>query len=107
MSAVHDHNFSPTEEAFKPRTMWSLSNAFTSAFKTLPPTKQFEVTARLGSYLSGIPGNTNLQLSGDTDDNGDLDVEDLDEVIQETDTDFTDREPIDDSTAEVAKKLAA
>jgi hypothetical protein len=107
MSAVHDHYFSPTEEAFKPRTMWSLSNAFTSAFKTLAPTKQFEVTARLGSYLSGIPGNANLQLSGDAGDIVDLDLEDLNEVIPETDTDISEEEPVDDSPAEVAKELAA
>ncbi len=109
MSAVHGHYFSPTEEAFKSRTMWSLSNAFTSAFKTLAPTKQFEITARLGSYLSGIPGSTNLQLSGDTDEkfNLNLDLEDLGEVIHDTVTDFTDAEPVDDSTGEVVRKLAA
>ncbi len=107
MSAVHEHYFSPTEEAFKPRTMWSLSNAFTSAFKTLAPTKQFEVTARLGSYLSDIPGNTNLQLTGASGENPDFDLEDLGGVIHESDTDFSRAEDADDSTAEVAKKLAA
>jgi len=34
--------------------MWSLSNAFTSAFKSLAPMKQFEVTARLGSHLKKL-----------------------------------------------------
>lgn len=52
MPAVHEHYFRPKEEAFKPRNLWSLSNAFTSAFKTMVPTKQFEVTARLGAYLA-------------------------------------------------------
>lgn len=46
MTEVHENYFSPREDAFRPRNMWSLSNAFTSAFKQLPPTKQFEVTAR-------------------------------------------------------------
>lgn len=51
MSAVHEQYFSPEHNAFTPRNLWSLSNAFTSAFKTLAPTKQFEVTARLGAFL--------------------------------------------------------
>jgi len=50
MSAVHDYYFEPREVTFEPRNLWSLSNAFTSAFKTLAPTKQFEVTARLGAF---------------------------------------------------------
>ncbi|HZM10829.1 MAG TPA: hypothetical protein VFC15_11520 [Candidatus Limnocylindrales bacterium] len=32
---VHDLYFEPVHEEFQPRTMWSLSNAFTSAFKEL------------------------------------------------------------------------
>jgi hypothetical protein len=31
--------------------MWSLSNAFTSAFKELDPIPQFRATARLGRFL--------------------------------------------------------
>jgi hypothetical protein len=34
---VHDLYFEPTYEEFRPRTIWSLSNAFTSAFKELDP----------------------------------------------------------------------
>src|ERR1700758_3502717 len=34
---VHDLYFSPQHQEFQPRTMWSLSNAFTSAFKALEP----------------------------------------------------------------------
>src|SRR6266700_8149386 len=30
---VHNFYFNPTVEEFQPRTLWSLSNAFTSAFK--------------------------------------------------------------------------
>jgi hypothetical protein len=41
----------PKYDEFRPRTMWSLSNAFTSAFKELEPVPQFRATARLGEYL--------------------------------------------------------
>lgn len=51
---VHDLYFKPQHEAFIPRNLWSLSNAFTSAFKKLAPVKQFEITARLGAYLSDV-----------------------------------------------------
>jgi len=33
------------------RTIWSLSNAFTSAFKELDPIPQFKATAKLGEFL--------------------------------------------------------
>ncbi len=48
---VHDQYFDPTVEEFAPRTLWSLSNAFTSAFKDLEPIPQFKATASLGSFL--------------------------------------------------------
>lgn len=51
LPAVHKHYFEPQLEEFQPRTMWSLSNAFTSAFKRLKPVKQFQVTAKLGPFL--------------------------------------------------------
>ncbi|PYX77038.1 MAG: hypothetical protein DMG78_00020 [Acidobacteria bacterium] len=35
----------------RPRTIWSLSNAFTSAFKELEPIPQFKATAKLGEFL--------------------------------------------------------
>ena len=54
MPVVHDLYFAPKHEAFMPRNLWSLSNAFTSAFKKLAPTKQFEATARLGAYLADV-----------------------------------------------------
>jgi len=38
---VHDLYFEPKYEEFRPRTIWSLSNAFTSAFKQLEPIPQF------------------------------------------------------------------
>lgn len=52
MPLVHEHYFDPEYEEFRPRSLWSLSNAFTSAFKQLAPMKQFEVTARLGTFLN-------------------------------------------------------
>jgi hypothetical protein len=41
----------PKYEEFQPRTIWSLSNAFTSAFKELNPIPQFRATAKLGEFL--------------------------------------------------------
>ncbi len=48
---VHDQYFDPQVEEFAPRTLWSLSNAFTSAFKELDPIPQFKATAKLASFL--------------------------------------------------------
>jgi Domain of unknown function (DUF932) len=48
---VHDLYFNPTVDEFAPRTTWSLSNAFTSAFKELDPIPQFKTTAKLGPFL--------------------------------------------------------
>lgn len=48
---VHDFYFDPQYEEFRARTVWSLSNAFTSAFKELEPIPQFRATAKLGEYL--------------------------------------------------------
>ena len=49
---VHELYFNPVHEEFSSRTMWSLSNAFTSAFKELDPIPQFRATAKLGSFLA-------------------------------------------------------
>ena len=51
---VHDLYFNPEKEEFQPRTMWSLSNAFTSAFKELDAIPQFKATAKLGGFLAGV-----------------------------------------------------
>ncbi|HWO36561.1 MAG TPA: hypothetical protein VNO32_47870, partial [Candidatus Acidoferrum sp.] len=48
---VHEQYFKPPYEEFSPRTMWSLSNAFTSAFKSLDPIPQFKAAAHLGRFL--------------------------------------------------------
>jgi len=50
---VHDLYFNPQYEEFAPQTRWSLSNAFTSAFKELDPVPQFKATAKLGPFLEG------------------------------------------------------
>jgi hypothetical protein len=51
---VHDLYFNPQYEEFQPRTLWSLSNAFTSAFKELEPIPQFRATANLAGFLEAI-----------------------------------------------------
>ncbi len=51
---VHRMHFEPQYPEFSPRTMWSLSNAFTSAFKKLDPVPQFKATAKLGQFLSQL-----------------------------------------------------
>ena len=51
--AVHDLCFEPKYEEFKLRTIWSSSNAFTSAFKELDPIPQFKATAKLAEFLEG------------------------------------------------------
>jgi len=48
---VHDLYFEPRYDEFRPRTIWSLSKAFTSAFKELEPIPQFKATAKLGELL--------------------------------------------------------
>jgi len=55
LSQVHHHYFEPEYPEFSPRTMWSLSNAFTSAFKKLEPIPQFKATAKLGEFLTQLP----------------------------------------------------
>jgi len=52
---VHDLYFNPTVDEFQPRTMWSLSNAFTTAFKELDPIPQFRATAKLAGFLEAAP----------------------------------------------------
>ena len=54
MPIVHQQYFDPALEPFRSRTLWSLSNAFTSAFKGLKPVKQFQVTAKLGDFLGKL-----------------------------------------------------
>src|SRR5947209_3920368 len=48
-----DHEFfvAPSHEEFKQQTVWSLENAFTTAFKELKPVRQYEAAAKLGKFL--------------------------------------------------------
>jgi hypothetical protein len=57
MKTVHREFFvAPSYDEFKPATVWSLSNAFTTAFKELAPVRQYEMTARLGKFLTPYAG---------------------------------------------------
>ena len=51
---VHRLYFEPEYPEFSARTIWSLSNAFTSAFKKLDPISQFKATAKLGGFLAQL-----------------------------------------------------
>ena len=48
---THQLYFDPKHDEFRPRTMWSLSNSFTSAFKELDPIPQYRATAKLAGFL--------------------------------------------------------
>src|SRR5213592_583057 len=56
LPAVHKHYFDPEHAPFRPRTLWSLSNAFTSAFTKLRTIRQFQATAKLGASLGSFNG---------------------------------------------------
>jgi hypothetical protein len=47
---VHDMYVQPVHEEFQPRTMWSLSNAFNSAFKELGPIPPVQAMAQLARF---------------------------------------------------------
>jgi hypothetical protein len=51
---VHEFYFTPQHPEFESRTKWSLSNAFTSAFKELDAIPQFRATAKLGRFLEEV-----------------------------------------------------
>lgn len=52
---VHRLYFEPEHDEFRPRTFYSLSNAFSSAFKTLEPVRLMEATAKLAPFLAQYP----------------------------------------------------
>jgi len=54
--SVHDLYFNPKHEEFASRNMWSLSNAFTSAFKELEPIPQYRATGKLAGFLQAAAG---------------------------------------------------
>jgi hypothetical protein len=51
LGSVDRRYFRPEHGEFMEPTLWSLSNAFTSAFKELNPIPQFQATARLNGFL--------------------------------------------------------
>jgi hypothetical protein len=53
---VHDLYFNPQHEEFASRTMWSLSNAFTSSFNELDPIPQYKATGKLAGFLQAQTG---------------------------------------------------
>lgn len=49
---VHELYFKNTAiKEFQPRTLWSLSNAFTTTFKKLVPIQKFRCTAKFADFL--------------------------------------------------------
>jgi hypothetical protein len=51
---VHELYFRPIYPEFEARTLWSLSNAFTSAFKELDPIPQLKAPAKLAGFLQSV-----------------------------------------------------
>jgi hypothetical protein len=52
LRTVHQEFFvAPSHAEFKQQTVWSMENAFTTAFKELKPVRQYEATAKLGKFL--------------------------------------------------------
>ena len=62
---VHDCYFEPVFEEFKPRTVWSLSNAFTSAFKELDPFRSSGQRQSLGVSWRAASKRASKPPSGD------------------------------------------
>lgn len=54
MKPVDREYFNPSYEEFKPKTLWSLENAFTTGFKQLPPIPQYRATAQLGTFMKNV-----------------------------------------------------
>lgn len=51
---VHQNYFEPQHDDFKPRTLWSLNSAFTSAFQELEPIPMYRATSSLGEYFQSL-----------------------------------------------------
>ncbi len=51
---VHRFYFDPRYDEFKPRTLWSIQNAFTSSFKELDPVPRMRATAKLGEFFNQL-----------------------------------------------------
>lgn len=52
LKTVHWHYFLPDYDECKSHTIWSPSNAFTSATKEARDDKRYELTARLSKFLA-------------------------------------------------------
>jgi hypothetical protein len=58
MKPVDSEYFNPSYEEFQPHTLWSLENAFTTAFKQLKPIPMYNATAQLGNFMKNVtPAN--------------------------------------------------
>ncbi len=51
---VHHQYFEPEIEEFKPRTLYSLQNAFTGVLKTLDPVPQYKSLASFGQFFQTV-----------------------------------------------------
>lgn len=132
MTKVHKHYFKPEYEDFEGRNLWSLSNAFTSAFKELNPLKQFQTTARLGTFMSDVQAELNhvtqfdlglernlneasvsdnrngirgLPSLADFDDEENFDIDDAPELPEDEFDRYFDSEESDEHLAEVIERL--
>lgn len=54
MREVDRNYFAPAHEEFKPRTLYSLHNAFTSAFQKLDPIPMYKATTSTGEYFAAL-----------------------------------------------------
>jgi hypothetical protein len=54
MKPVDREYFQPSYEEFKPKTLWSLENAFTHGFKQLNPIPMYQATAQLGTFMKNV-----------------------------------------------------
>lgn len=51
---VHQAYFEPPHPEFAPRTLWSLNNAFTEAFKKLEAIPMYRATASFGEFFAAL-----------------------------------------------------
>jgi hypothetical protein len=54
MKPVDHEYFNPSYEEFKPKTLFSLENAFTHTFKQLNPIPMYQATAKLGTFMKAV-----------------------------------------------------
>jgi hypothetical protein len=50
---VHDQYFHAQHNDFRPRTMWSRSNACTPVLKEIDPVPQYKATGKLAGFRAG------------------------------------------------------